>query len=126
MKFLKKSKIKIILLWKRFLDFANISSYLQFKLSAWKRGYQYLLNCKCTRLHQPHFGKLLQSSTKESKNFSFSTIFNSKVLQLLHDCANKNGHAIDHFDLIQLHIFTHLHTASFLKHFCEINVIFWF
>ena len=37
-----------------FLDFTDISSYLKFKLSAWRRV---------------HFRKLLQSSVKESKNY---------------------------------------------------------
>ena len=34
-----------------------------------KEFVQYLLNFKRYRLQQPHFGKLLQSSTQKSKNY---------------------------------------------------------
>ena len=59
-----------------------------------KKVLQYFLNYKRQRLHLSHFGKLLQSSTDESKIFNpatarivllldLSTIYALKVLELL-------------------------------------------
>ena len=61
-----------------FLDFADVSWYLTFS---------FLIN-KCHRLHRPHFEKLLQSSTKENKNWKPYTASIIFQLVLLLQCYN--------------------------------------
>ena len=52
-----------------FLDFAGVSNYLKhLNFLHGKEVIKYLLNYKSHRLHIIHFVKLLQSSTKDSKN----------------------------------------------------------
>ena len=62
----RTAKIKVAL--KTFPDFAGDSSHIIFKLSAWRLR-NIFFNYKCCGLHQPFFEKLLQSTTKERKNW---------------------------------------------------------
>ena len=123
--------------------FADVSSYLTFKLSAWKRGCIISFELQMShRLNQPHFRKLLQYSTKDSKNWnpfnnshdfhlllSCSTIFilRSVITPLcLSSYINVLYHTINTCDPIYLRIITHEHTVLFKKtpRFCGINIIF--
>ena len=45
-----------------FLDFADVNSFLTFKLFSRERGCTIYFKLKCHRPHQPHFGELLQNS----------------------------------------------------------------
>ena len=50
------------------LYFIDAIILLIIKLSVWKRGCQISFDYKCYRLRLFHFKKILESSTKESKN----------------------------------------------------------
>ena len=96
------SKIQVMQHWT--LDFAYVSNYLAFKLSAWRRSFTISFELKCHGLHRYYFGRFLPSSCKIlPRKVKFRTLqqpahfwrvvefpyyFYFKVLQLLYYCYN--------------------------------------
>ena len=52
--------------------FADVSSYLTFKLSSSNRGYIISFKLKCHRLNRPNFGELFQNSAWKNKTWNTS------------------------------------------------------
>ena len=76
---------------------------------------QYLLNYICLKSYGPHFGKLLQSSTKGSKNCNPLTNYFQSFINSLqqYNYINILFHTIDICRVIYLHIFSYAHAASY-------------
>ena len=76
---------------------------------------QYILNYICLRIYGAHLGKLLQSSTKASKNCNPPTnifqVFINSLQQ--YNYINILYHTIDIYRVIDFHLFSHANTTSF-------------
>lgn len=119
-----------------FLDSADVSSHLSFKLSflLLKEVIQYVFKCKCRRLHRLHFGKLLQFSPREKLQlfntlyiiFTCSWIFLFlllKMLWLFYGCITIKNILYHTRETCNVYINVYLHMSTFICT-CGRSVIF--